>query len=101
MTSTLLLDIILQDYLTQQPADEQTLNNFVAFTKDWLKKNCVGLSYTIEGIALRVANGDEYLLVTTGDSDTTTPAVSIVGGLQTRGQSAMPDKSRSVSIIGQ
>ena len=56
------------------------INSFTQFAEKWLVDNTVsGLSYTVDGMVLRMANGDGYMLVKAADTDTIGGAFSVTG----------------------
>lgn len=79
-----LLEKLQTDYETAHPAmgDEarEAVGSFTRFAEKWLVDNTVsGLSYTVDGMVLRMANGDGYTLVKGADTDTIGGSFSVTG----------------------
>jgi len=76
-----LLEKLQTEYVNKFGAsDDEVLTAFVQFAEKWLTDNQItGLSYTIDGMVLRMANGDGYMLVKAADTDTIGGAFSVTG----------------------
>jgi hypothetical protein len=79
-----LLEKLQTEYEIAHPgmgdATREAIADFTQFAEKWLVDNTVsGLSYTIDGMVLRMANGDGYMLVKAADTDTIGGAFSVTG----------------------
>lgn len=84
MAEKSLLEKLQTEYEAAHPGagDEtrEAISAFTHFAEKWLVDNTVsGLSYTVDGMVLRMANGDGYTLVKGADTDTISGAFSVTG----------------------
>jgi len=102
-----LLEKILSDFLASRPSLDGsslgTLQEFCQYATTWLaEKGLLGVGHAVDGISLRFADGQEYLLTAArqGDDIANMPAMSITGnnGGSVRGAGAMQDAA--VRITG-
>lgn len=81
MAKSELLDAIREDFLKSRELTETfTLDIFCDFAADWLAKaGIVGVGHTSSGLALRLADGTEQVLVSVDAqvSSADTPSVSL------------------------
>jgi hypothetical protein len=84
MAQSELLDAILNDFLAAGASvTGASVSDFCAFAADWLAKaGIVGVGHTTAGLALRLADGTEKVLVAVDAALTSadTPAVAIGRG---------------------
>lgn len=104
MAKSELLDAIREDFLATGPdLGRGAIDEFCSFAADWLAKaGILGVGHTANGLALRMRDGSEKLLVAidTEPSVADTPAVGIgVGGVSAR-QGIGGGESPSVRITG-
>ena len=75
-----LLDKLREDYLQTKPEAAAAVADFCSFAADWLATRApTGIGYTIDGLVLRLANGDSFVLVRAPGSDAVGGAVSVTG----------------------
>jgi hypothetical protein len=79
-----LLEKLQTEYVAVHPAlgadAHAAVSDFLRFAEKWLTDNQIsGLSYTVDGMVLRMANGDGYMFVKAADTDTIGGAFSVTG----------------------
>lgn len=104
MVKSELLDAIREDFLTAHPDSGQSdVAMFCAFAADWLANaGILGVGHTANGLALRMRDGSEKLLVTleTALDAADTPAVGIGTGGTSARQGIGGGEAPSVRITG-
>lgn len=84
MAEKSLLEKLQTEYADVHPAlgaeAHANVSDFLRFAEKWLADNQIsGLSYTVDGMVLRMANGDGYMFVKAADTDTIGGAFSVTG----------------------
>lgn len=75
-----LLEMLRDDYAVAHPDDAAAVDRFCGFARKWLGDNPpAGFSYTVDGMTVRLANGDSYLLTRAPGADSDTNSVSVTG----------------------
>lgn len=76
------------------------LNAFCAFAENWLTEQApTGISYTVDGLMLRLANGESYVLVSAPESAATSGAISVTG-MDKLNAKAAPMRAADFPITG-
>lgn len=98
-----LLKKVLADYCAQSDElkfQEGILNAFCDYAAEWFKKNgLIGLGHTVDGIAIRLADGSEYALFQPGSAGGSGSSVSITGGA-TKIEKGIGEHTPSFQITG-
>jgi tRNA A22 N-methylase len=110
MLANELLDVIrdayLADYLVKNPASAATTaaeitQQFCDFAHSWLRtKGLVGVGQTIDGFAVRFADGSEHILAQNTPAEMQESAPVLITGMASRQQGVVADTTRSVPITG-
>jgi hypothetical protein len=102
MTKNALIDEVRDAFMAQQvdqDAARDLVYSFCAFANSWLNdKRVIGVGQTVEGFAVRVADGSEYLLTVSPELVDVGTSVSI-SGLAGRGDRVSVNNTQ-VQITG-
>ena len=84
MAEKSLLEKLQIEYAAAYPAlgneARDAVTAFANFAEKWLTDNQIsGLSYTVDGMVLRMASGDGYMFVKAADTDTIGGSVAVTG----------------------
>lgn len=102
MAKNALIDEVRDAFMAQQvdqDAARGLVYSFCAFANSWLNdKRVIGVGQTVEGFAVRVADGNEYLLTIAPDTVDAGTSVSI-SGIAGRGD-RVPVDNTQINITG-
>jgi hypothetical protein len=102
MAKNALIDEVRDAFMAQQvdqAASRDLVYSFCAFANSWLNDKCViGVGQTVEGFAVRVADGNEYLLTVSPETADASTSVSI-SGIAGRGDRVRVDNTQ-IQITG-
>lgn len=97
MAKNALIDEVRDAFMAQQTDPDAARNliySFCAFANSWLNdKRVIGVGQTVDGFAVRLADGNEYLLTNSPETTDTGAAVSI-SGLAGRGDRVIVDNAQ-------
>lgn len=101
MAEKKLLEKLRDEYLgANNSAAADVVDAFCAFAEEWLAEQApTGISYTVDGLMLRLANGDSYVLVPSPVSDSPGGAISVTGRDKLNARAA-PAKATDFPITG-
>lgn len=98
---------ILSDYLAQNKTSEKNaaqLKKFCEYVSAWfVDKGLIGLGHTVNGMCLRFANGDEYVLMSAPpavDVQSEMPAFAVTGNNAGGVRGGGPMQDSSIKITG-
>lgn len=98
-----LLKKVLADYCAQGDDlkfQEAIVSAFCNYAANWFKeKGVIGVGHTADGLALRLADGSEYILFSS-DTDITNSASFSVTGTSSKIEKPVNDFTRSFNITG-
>lgn len=101
MAEKKLLEKLREAYLVEKQNDyAAVVEDFCAFAEKWLLEQApTGVSYSVAGLMLRLANGDSYVLVPAPESDFAGGAVSVTG-MDKLNARAAPARAADFPITG-
>lgn len=101
MAEKKLLEKLRDEYLEANgSADAATVSAFCEFAEKWLAASGpTGISYSIDGLLLLLANGDRYIFVPATETDAFGSAVSVTGMTKLNARAA-PTKATDFPITG-
>jgi hypothetical protein len=98
---------ILSDYLAQNKTNDKTaaqLKKFCDYASNWfVNTGLIGLGHTTNGMSLRFANGDEYILMASApavDVQAEMPAFAVTGNNAGGVRGVGPMQDSSIKITG-
>lgn len=98
-----LLKKVLADYCAhneERKFEEAIVGKFCEYAANWFKeKGVIGVGHTSDGLALRLADGSEYVLFSS-DADITNSASFSVTGTNSKIEKPVNDFTRSFNITG-
>lgn len=101
MAEKSLLEKLREDYTANKPEAAEAVSEFCSFAENWLAEHTpTGISYTVDGLMLRLTNGDSFVLVASPDSDNSGVAVSVTGGTGKLNARATAERATDFPITG-
>lgn len=101
MAEKRLLEKLHEEYLAELgDSHAEVTRHFCEFAERWLaEQSPTGISYSVDGLMLRLANGDSYVLVPAPVSDGVGGAVSVTGRDKLNARAA-PARAADFPITG-
>jgi hypothetical protein len=101
MAEKSLLEKLREDYIEAKPDAAEAVADFCSFAEKWLAEHTpTGISYTVDGLMLRLTNGDSFVLVAAPDSDNSGVAVSVTGATGKLNARASTERATDFPITG-